>query len=106
MMFCKLPLREKIAEISALVLPSLIWLASALSPKTKARASNRMDLPAPVSPVRTVKPFSRSMSRVSTMTKSRMFKLRSIFKTKKDVHSNEAFVLVPYIHYDQLDEVG
>jgi hypothetical protein len=40
-------------------------------PSTSCSASIRMDLPAPVSPVSTVKPACRSSSSVCTMTKSR-----------------------------------
>ena len=47
---------------------------SARSPSTAASASIRIDLPAPVSPVSTVKPGWNSRSSRSTMTKSRMLR--------------------------------
>ena len=45
---------------------------SARSPKARPRASNKMDFPAPVSPVRAVKPASISKSSASMMTTSRI----------------------------------
>ena len=53
-------------------LPERINPTSARAPNTKAKASISRDLPAPVSPVRTVKPASNSNDMDSTMTKSRM----------------------------------
>src|SRR3989338_523218 len=52
--------------------------ASARSPSASARASMTMDLPAPVSPVSTVRPASSSSSRRSMMAKSRMARCASI----------------------------
>ena len=51
--------------------PSRITLTSARPPVTSCSASTRMDLPAPVSPVKTVKPSANSRSSSLTMTKSR-----------------------------------
>ena len=66
------------ALMSALVAPSRTTLASARPPSASVSASIRMDLPAPVSPVNTVKPADRSSSIASTITKSRMARVRSM----------------------------
>ena len=62
------------ALISARSQPFRTSLASLRSPSTSESASIRMDFPAPVSPVSTVKPGTNSRSIRSTMTKSRMLK--------------------------------
>ena len=59
------------AAISQRVAPSRTTPLSARAPKANCRASIRMDLPAPVSPVNTEKPLPKSRSRDCTMTKSR-----------------------------------
>ena len=51
--------------------PSRITPGSARAPVTNCNASIRIDLPAPVSPVNTVKPLARSSSSSLTITKSR-----------------------------------
>ena len=61
----------KTRVISACSAPSRTTLASARAPRASCRASSKMDLPAPVSPVRAVKPVAKSKSSACTMTKSR-----------------------------------
>src|SRR5690606_39185671 len=70
---------------SARAAPSRTTEASARSPSVRARASTRMDLPAPVSPENTVKPGPKSISAVSTITKSRMCRVRSMYRRKRRV---------------------
>ena len=60
----------KSAEMSARSAPSRTSVASPRPPSTRPMASSRMDLPAPVSPVSTVKPGPNSISADSTITKS------------------------------------
>ena len=69
---------ENSAVISARVAPSRTTLASARPPSASVSASINMDLPAPVSPVNTEKPEASSSSIASTITKSRMAKVRSM----------------------------
>ena len=66
------------AATSARVAPSRTASAWVRSPSTNCSASMRMDLPAPVSPVSTVKPPANSSSSRSTMTKSRIDSASSI----------------------------
>src|SRR5690606_21969916 len=54
--------------------------AFAQYPSASASASIRMDLPAPVSPENTVKPGPKWISACSTMTKSRICRVRSMFR--------------------------
>src|SRR3990167_1165996 len=68
-----MPVISNSAEISARGLPSRMTPLSARSPKSSPKASIRIDLPAPVSPVRTVMPRSNSSSSSSMTAKSRMF---------------------------------
>ena len=49
--------------------PILITLLLTLSPRTKPIASRIIDLPAPVSPVKTLKPLFKSRLRLSIKTK-------------------------------------
>ena len=62
----------KIAVISARSVPARTAVLSARSPSASASASTSMDLPAPVSPVSTVKPGSRSSSISSSTARWRM----------------------------------
>ena len=62
---------SKAAEISARVAPSRTTPLSARAPSTSCKASIRIDLPAPVSPVRAEKPCDKSRSSSRTITKSR-----------------------------------
>ena len=55
--------------------PSRTKPASARAPNTSCTASIKIDLPAPVSPVNTVKPLAKPKSNSRTMTKSRSAKL-------------------------------
>ena len=63
--------QSKVALISQRCAPSRTMAASARAPSASCRASIKMDLPAPVSPVSTVKPLLRSSSSAWTITKSR-----------------------------------
>ena len=69
------------ATISARAAPSRTTLASARPPNASVSASIKIDLPAPVSPVKTVKPDDKSSSTKSTITKSRIASARSISET-------------------------
>ena len=64
------------ADTSQRVAPSRTAPESARSPNAICRASIRMDLPAPVSPVSTLKPCERFKSSSRTMTKSRKLMCR------------------------------
>ena len=66
------------AASSARSAPGRSWRSSKRSPSSSASASSRIDLPAPVSPVSTVKPGSSSRSSASTTTKLRIESRRSI----------------------------
>src|SRR3989442_3413743 len=65
-------LREKTPETSASSAPDRIRSAEARPPTRRSTASTRMDFPAPVSPVKTVKPSANSNSIASMMAKLRM----------------------------------
>jgi hypothetical protein len=60
------------ALISARAQPSRTTPASPRPPSASWSASTRIDLPAPVSPLSTLKPDAKSISSASTMTKSRI----------------------------------
>ncbi|CFV93998.1 Uncharacterised protein [Bordetella pertussis] len=64
--------------ISARAAPSRSIEASPRSPSVRASASIRIDLPAPVSPEKTVKPSPKWSSVCSTMTKSRIWRVRNM----------------------------
>ena len=68
---CRLGFRANSAEISVRLAPSRTTLASARAPSTSCKASTKIDLPAPVSPLSTPKPWLKSKSSCRTMTKSR-----------------------------------
>ena len=68
---------ELSGDVCAIV-PSRTSPALPRSPSTRARASTRMDLPAPVSPVSTVIPVPNSTSTWSTMAKFLTWRLVSI----------------------------
>ena len=70
--------------------PSRITPVSARAPVTSCNASIRMDLPAPVSPVSTVKPDCRSSSSSLTMTKSRRT-IRFNATVRPLLHSSASF---------------
>ena len=63
------------AVTSKRLAPSRTKPASARAPNTSCTASIKIDLPAPVSPVNTVKPLAKPKSNSRTMTKSRSAKL-------------------------------
>ncbi|MPM77390.1 hypothetical protein SDC9_124393 [bioreactor metagenome] len=73
-----LPDMSKIASISALFLPFLIKSLEDLSPNIRDKASIKTDLPEPVSPVKTLNPFSKLIVSFSNTAKLLMFKLISI----------------------------
>src|SRR5262249_50218511 len=60
-------------------------LASPRAPSASPKASSRIDLPAPVSPVRTERPGAKSMSSRSIRTMSRMDRRDSIKKGGADL---------------------
>ena len=69
---------SKTALMSALDAPSRTTWVSARAPMASCSASSRMDLPAPVSPVSTLKPSCSARSSDWTSTKSRrMMRLRA-----------------------------
>ena len=78
------------AQMSVRGLPSRTTPASERAPRASCKASIRMDLPAPVSPVNTVKPGWSSSSSVWTITKSRNVIRRSAM-VRSLPHSNAAF---------------
>ncbi len=57
---------SKIASMRAASVPERTWSAEARAPSTSATASTTSDLPAPVSPVSTVKPGARASRTDST----------------------------------------
>ena len=61
---------EKMAVISVFSEPPLITLVSARSPSINPKAPSRIDFPAPVSPVKTVMPFSKSRHSLFIMARS------------------------------------
>ncbi len=73
---------SKIASTRAASVPVLTWSVLARAPRARASASTTSDLPAPVSPVRTVKPFPRvnrtdsTTARFSTVSSRRGMGLR------------------------------
>ena len=77
------------AQISVLLHPSRTTPASARAPKASCNASIRMDFPAPVSPVNTVKPLRKSSSSVCTITKSRRVICRNAM-VRSPLHSSAA----------------
>ena len=80
------------ALISQRCAPSRTTPASARAPSASCSASIKMDLPAPVSPVSTVKPSHRSRSRACTMTKSRRDMLLRLIAHAPGGDSCNAFV--------------
>src|SRR5690606_10657356 len=105
-------LMSKTALISALSAPWRTLSLVARSPRVSPRASSRIDLPAPVSPLMTVMPGSNCRSICSAMAKSRTESWRSIRRHPGDfyvylysifhiLHKNvlwrlKAFFLTPY----------
>ena len=71
---CSLPATENSAVNSALSAPLRTQPASERSPSNNPRASTRIDLPAPVSPVIAVNPSRISRSSVGTMAKLRIWR--------------------------------
>ena len=63
----------KVAETSARSAPCRTTSAPARPPAASSSASTRMDLPAPVSPVSTVRPEASSSSAASMIAKSRIW---------------------------------
>ena len=61
-----------VAQISARSAPARMMSAVARAPPARVSASTMIDLPAPVSPVSTVRPGAKSSSTVSTMARSRI----------------------------------
>ena len=78
------------ADTSVRVAPSRITLVSARAPVTSCKASIKIDFPAPVSPVSTVKPCNRSSSNSLTITKSRKT-MRFKLTFRLLLHSNAFF---------------
>src|SRR5579885_54338 len=68
--------------------------ASARAPRARPRASSRIDLPAPVSPVRTVSPGAKARSRRSMRTMSRMASPNSIAQWSEEVGEPGAALLL------------
>ena len=68
---CRAGVASNSAQTSQRSAPSRTTAESARAPKASCSASIKMDLPAPVSPVRTVKPLARSIASSRTITKSR-----------------------------------
>src|SRR5215470_16004992 len=66
------------AAISARSAPGRSWRVSKRSPRSSDSASSKIDFPAPVSPVSTVKPAPNSASRDSTTAKLRIDSRRSM----------------------------
>ena len=64
---------SKAASTAAASVPLLTFCASALPPAISARQSTISDLPAPVSPVSTFRPFAKSSSMSSIRAKSLTF---------------------------------
>ena len=69
---------SKRASMRASLLPALIKSWDALSPRSTPKASTIIDLPAPVSPVRTFSPGWKTIVRSSIMVKSLILSSRSI----------------------------
>ena len=89
--------QSKVALISQRCAPSRTMAASARAPRASCSASIRIDLPAPVSPVSTVKPRARSSSSARTITKSRrkmLFRLMTQCSLQFQSRSGYAFVPV------------
>ena len=78
---------ENSAVTSVRSAPSRMTPVSLRPPKTNCRASIRMDLPAPVSPVRQVSPVLASIVRVGTMTKSLSDKSVSMFFSEEEIRA-------------------
>ena len=76
---------KKLAEISALSQSRRTMPVSAREPNASESASINIDLPAPVSPVSTVKPRSNSSSSASTIIKLRIFNVCNMLPVNPSV---------------------
>src|SRR5205823_4435374 len=81
------PSLSKIASIDAASSPLRTRSPDARPPSNRPTASTKIDLPAPVSPVRTLKPGSNSTSAASMMAKWEIFRKRSIAKGENSNHT-------------------